>query len=212
MGPADDPGGDTLAKTAWRATLAGTADDPGGDGALALAKRAWQATLAGTADDPDGDRGRQTPDTRKTSLAGHPAGEDDPGGARGRPLDSERRTTTGPQQGGRLCSWRDGVVALLKELGGRPRQGRRTTDSRRFWHSQNDLGGRPWRGRGRLWRGRRRRNSDADDGIQTTLAQSRRTTLAGTHLLKQLGGRRWRGRRTTLAGTALGTRKKRADD
>ena len=41
----------------------------------------------------------------------------------------------------------------------------------------------PWRGQD-VWRGRR-------------------TTLAGTHSLKQLGGRPWRGWRTTLAGTAL---------
>ena len=94
MGPADDPGGDTLAGSAWRATLAGTADDPDGDGTVALAKRAWRATLAGMADDPDGDGGRQTPDTRKTSLAawrGRRFGTrkkslaGDPGGDGGRP-------------------------------------------------------------------------------------------------------------------------------
>ena len=136
--PAREPwrGRDVLQR-AWRATLAGPADDPGGDTGrrtqtnCGTRKSAWWATL-------DGERPwqAQRSSTRKTSLAGDPAGwrtklvgtaEDriyndslthqkslvgDPGGDGGRPADSGRRTPDDSQ----------------KQLdGGQPWRGRRTT-------------------------------------------------------------------------------------
>ena len=219
-GPADDPGGDTLAKTAWWATLAGTAL---WHSQKELGGRPWRGrrtTLAGTAlwhsqKEPGGRpwRGRRF-GTRKKSLADDPGGD---GALRAwRATRAGSTTLTGTAlwhsqkelagRPGRLWRRGGGVLALAK------RAWRATLAGTALWHSQKELGGRPWRGR----RTRDGALALAKRAWRATW-RGRRTTLAGMalwHSQKELGGRPWhsglakrggrpwRGRRTPLAGTA----------
>ena len=217
----------------WRGRRFGTrkkslAGDPGRDGGRPW--RGWRfKSLAG---DPGW---IDDPGTRKKSLAGDP---DDPGGDGALALAKRtwRATLAGTalshsqkELGGR--PWRDGALALAKRawrVSGRPWQGRRTTRDgalalakrawratlagTALWHSQKELGGRPgrpWHGRGRRF-GTLKKSSRFNWHLQNELGgrtwRGRRTTLAGTalwHSQKELGGRPWQGCRTTLAGMAL---------
>ena len=190
---------------------------PCGDGALALARRAWggriwrgrpwrgpRTTLAGTADDPGGDGGRPWRGRLWHRNGGRPCGGD-PGGDGALALAKRawRATLAGTALWhSQKRAWRatlagtadgDGALALAKRAWRATWRGRRTTlAGTALWHSQKELGGRsgrPWHGRGRRFGTRKR---------------AWRATLAGTaDDQKRAGGPPWRGRRTTLAGTAL---------
>ena len=157
---------------------------------MALAKRAWRATLAGTADDFDGDGGGQTPDTRKTSLAG------DPGGDGGRPWRGPRTTL---RQRTTDYYWPSAWWATLFRRCGTSKRGRRATlpGTAALAGPADDPGGdTPANGAlalaKRAWRATLAGTADDPDGDGGRQTPDTRKTPGGD------GGRLWRGPRTTL--------------